>query len=115
VAPAEKTLWKGDVTIDWNADLLKITAEQMADVPVGVNINVYFELIEAEYHAMRITSPWWGKKPEDDYVTQFDVTEETPNPFVFVYDEHAQALVQEPGAICLVGFGYKVTKITYTN
>ena len=115
VAPAETTLWEGSVEINWDADLCKIPAELLESTPVGATIHVYYELFEAEYHAMRITSPWWGDKPEDDYVTQFDITEETPNPFDFTYDEHCKALVEERGAICLVGFGYKVTKVTYSK
>ncbi len=107
----ETVLWEGDQTIDWNADLLKITAEQMADIPVGAEIHIYYTTPEAEYHAMRITSPWWGDNPEDDYVNQFDITGDTPNPFVFTYDEHCKALIEERGAICLVGFGYNVQKV----
>lgn len=109
----EVALWEGDQTADWNADLVKITAEQMADVPVGTEIKVYFTIVEAEYHAMRITSPWWGDTPADDYVTQFDITDDTPRPFTFVYDERCKALIEERGAICLVGFGYAVQKVAY--
>ena len=108
----ETTLWEGDQAIDWNADLLQITAEQMADIPIGAEIHIYYTTPEAEYHAMRITSPWWGDNPEDDYVCQFDITEETPNPFVFVYDEHCKSLLEERGAICVVGFGFNVQKVT---
>lgn len=109
----EVALWEGDQAIDWNADLCKITAEQMADVPVGTEIKVYYTTPEAEYHAMRITTPWWGDNPEDNLVGQFDITAETPNPFIFVYDEHCKALVEERGAMCLVGFGYNVQKVAY--
>ena len=108
----ETVLWEGDQAIDWNADLLKITAEQMADIPTGAEIHIYYTMPEAEYHAMRITSPWWGDNPEDDYVSQFDITDETPNPFVFVYDERCKALVEERGAICVVGFGFNVQKVS---
>ena len=109
----EVILWEGDQAADWNADLIKITPEQMADVPVGTEIKVFYTTPEAEYHAMRITSPWWGDTPQDDYVSQFDITDETPNPFIFVYDERCKALLEERGGICLVGFGYTVQKVTY--
>ena len=109
----EVALWEGNQAIDWNADLCKITPEQMADVPVGTEIKVYYTTPEAEYHAMRITTPWWGDNPEDNLVAQFDITDETPNPFIFVYDEHCKALVEERGGICLVGFGYTVQKVAY--
>ena len=109
----EVALWEGDQAIDWNVDLCKITAEQMADVPVGTEIKVYYTTPEAEYHSMRITTPWWGDNPEDNLVGHFDITAETPNPFIFVYDERCKALVEERGAICLVGFGYNVQKVAY--
>lgn len=109
----EVALWEGNQAIDWNADLCKITAEQMADVPVGTEIKVYYTTPEAEYHAMRITTPWWGDTPEDNLVAQFDITSETPNPFIFVYDDHCKALVEERGAISLVGFGYTVQKVAF--
>jgi hypothetical protein len=109
----EVALWEGEQAIDWNADLCQITAEQMADVPVGTEIKVYYTTPEAEYHAMRITTPWWGDTPEDNLVAQFDITNETPNPFIFVYDEHCKALVEERGAISLVGFGYTVQKVAF--
>jgi hypothetical protein len=109
----EVALWEGNQAIDWNADLCKITAEQMADVPVGTEIKVYYTTPEAEYHSMRITTPWWGDTPEDNLVAQFDITDETPNPFIFVYDDHCKALVEERGAISLVGFGYTVQKVAY--
>ena len=109
----EVALWEGNQAIDWNVDLCKITAEQMADVPVGTEIKVYYTTPEAEYHAMRITTPWWGDTPDDNLVAQFDITEATPNPFIFVYDDHCKALVEERGAISLVGFGYTVQKVAY--
>lgn len=109
----EVALWEGDQAIDWNADLCKISAEQMADVPVGTDLKVYYTTPEAEYHAMRIITPWWGDNPEDNIVAQFDITDETPNPFIFVYDERCKALVEERGGMCLVGFGYNVQKVAY--
>ena len=92
------TLWEGDQPIDWNADLLKITAEQMADIPTGAEIHIYYTTPEADYHAMRITSPSWGDNAEDQVVAQFDLTEETPN--------------HERGGMLIVGYGYRLTKVT---
>jgi len=109
----EVALWEGSQDADWNAELIKITADKMADVPVGTEIKIYYSLIEADYHAMRITTPWWGDTPDDDLVNQFDITDETPKPFTFVYDDRCKALVEERGAICLVGFGYNVEKVAY--
>lgn len=114
VVSAETTLWTGPVTLDWNADLVKVAKETFASVPEGSTIFVYFDIPEAEYHAMRITTPWWGDGGlADDLVTQFDVTGETPNPFSFEYDARCKGLVEERGAMSIVGFGVNINKITY--
>ena len=109
VVSAETTLWTGPVALDWDAALVNITAAQMADVPVGSTILVYFDLPEAEYHNLRITTPWWG----DDLVAQFDVTPDTPNPFEFTYDERCKGIVDQVGSWSIVGFGETINKITY--
>lgn len=113
IVSAETTLWEGPVVLDWNADLVRIPTATMAAVPVGSTILVYFEVPEAEYHSMRITTPWWGDNASDNLVVQFDVTGETPNPFTFEYDDHCKALVDEREAMSVVGFGVTINKITY--
>lgn len=106
---SETVLWTGPVALDWNADLVNITAAQMADVPVGSTILVYYDVPEAEYHNMRITTPWWG----DDLVAQFDVTDATPKPFTFTYDDRCKGIVEMVGSWSIVGFGETINKITY--
>lgn len=114
IVSAETTIWTGPVTLDWNADLVKVASAVMSAVPVGSTIYVYFDIPEAEYHAMRITTPWWGDGGlADDLVTQFDVTSETPNPFAFTYDDRCKGLVDERGAMSIVGFGVNINKITF--
>ena len=109
IVSAETTLWEGPVALDWDANLVNITADQMAEVPVGSTILVYFEIPEAEYHNMRITTPWWG----DDLVAQFDVTPATPNPFTFTYDDRCKGIVDMVGSWSVVGFGETINKVTY--
>jgi hypothetical protein len=70
-------------------------------------------MIDAEYHAMRITTPWWGDTPADDLVNQFDVTADTPNPFEFTYTEACKTLVDERDGMLIVGFGYKLKQVTF--
>ena len=113
VAPAEVTVWEGAVDINWGDSNVQITPDEMADVPVGATVCMYYEIIEAEYHAMRITTPWWGDNDEDQVVAQFDLTDETPNPFEFTYTEANKAIVDERGGMLVVGFGYKLVRITY--
>ncbi|MBQ7442986.1 MAG: hypothetical protein IJS59_03850 [Bacteroidaceae bacterium] len=111
--PVENTLWEGATDINWGDSNVTITAEEMATVPVGATMRVYYDVIEADYHALRITTPWWGDNAEDQVVAQFDLTAETPNPYVFTYTEANKAIVDERGGMLVVGFGYKLTRITY--
>jgi hypothetical protein len=111
----ETALWEGGVDINWGDANVNVSAEDMAAVPVGATIRLEYELIEAEYHALRITTPWWGDNPEDQIVAQFDLTAETPNPFEFTYTEANKAIVDERGGMLIVGFGYKLTKVTFEN
>lgn len=115
VAPAETTLWEGGVDINWGDANVNVSAEDMAAVPVGAKMHLYYEMIDAEYHALRITTPWWGDNPEDQVVAQFDITAETPNPYTFTYTEANKAIVDERGGMLIVGFGYKLTKVTFEN
>jgi hypothetical protein len=82
----------------------------MDAVPVGSSIIVYFEVVDAEYHAMRITTPWWG---DNDLVAQIDGMENVPSPYVFTYDDRCKGIVDMVGDWSIVGFGLQVNKITY--
>ena len=109
VVPNETTIWTGSVTIDWNADLVKVDASAMAAVPVGATIYVYFEVPDAEYHAMRVITPWW----DYDFLPQVDGMENQPNPYSFTYEAAGKEAVDRTGAMSVVGFGLTVTKITF--
>ena len=109
IVPSETTIWTGPVTIDWNADLVKVEASAMAAVPVGATIYVYFEVPEAEYHAMRVTTPWW----DYDFLPQVDGMEGQPNPYSFTYEAAGKEAVDRTGAMSVVGFGLTITKITF--
>ena len=109
VVPNETTIWTGAVTIDWNADLVKVDASAMAAVPVGATIYLYFEVPAAEYHAMRVITPWW----DYDFLPQVDGMENQPNPYSFTYEAAGKEAVDRTGAMSVVGFGLTVTKITF--
>ena len=109
IVPSETTIWTGSVTIDWNADLVKVDASAMAAVPVGATIYVYFEIPAADYHAMRVTTPWW----DYDFLPQVDGMEGQPNPYSFTYEAAGKEAVDRTGAMSVVGFGVTVTKITF--
>lgn len=109
IVPSETTIWTGAVTIDWNADLVKVDASAMAAVPVGATIYVYYEVPAADYHAMRVTTPWW----DYDFLPQVDGMENQPNPYSFIYEAAGKEAVDRTGAMSVVGFGLTVTKITF--
>ena len=109
LVPSETTIWTGAVTIDWNADLVKVDASAMAAVPVGATIYVYYEVPAADYHAMRFTTPWW----DYDFLPQVDGMENQPNPYSFIYEAAGKEAVDRTGAMSVVGFGLTVTKITF--
>lgn len=105
----ETTLWEGSVVIDWNVDLLRVPAAQLADVPEGATILVYYNVPDAEYHALRITNPAWSS----DYLAQVDGMAEQPNPYTFTFDANCKALANGGDDFCVVGFGLQITKVTY--
>lgn len=109
----ETVLWEGGVDINWGDSNVKLTTEEMAAVPVGATIRLEYQIIEADYHCMRITTPWWGDNAEDQVVPQFDLTSETPMPFSFTYTEANKAIVDEREGMLIVGFGYKLTRVTF--
>lgn len=115
VGPVENNIWTGDTDINWGSSNIQISADDLANVTVGAKIRIYYQFVDMPegYHALRITTPWWGDKPEDDVLTQFDLTDDTPNPYEFTYTDTNKALVDERGGMLIVGYGYKVTRVTY--
>ena len=111
----ETVLWEGATDINWGTSNVTIPTDVMSTVPVGATIQLYYELVDMPegYHAMRITTPSWGDNPEDQVIPQFDITAETPNPFEFTYTDANKAIVDTRGGMLIVGYGYKVTKVTY--
>ncbi|MBO4577874.1 MAG: hypothetical protein J5688_04120, partial [Paludibacteraceae bacterium] len=109
VATAETTLWEGSCVINWGDANVKVDAATMAAVPVGATIIVYFNVPEAEYHALRITDDWWSH----DLLPQVDGMAEQPNPYSFVYDDAGKAAVEQTGQMLVTGFGLEITKISF--
>ena len=106
----ETVLWEENpVDINWGDSNIHLTSEQLASVQPGASIFVYYELIDAEYHAMRITSNQWSY----EFVPQFDLTTESPMPYEFEYTAEHQQKAQEQEGMLVVGFGYRVSKITF--
>lgn len=111
---APNILLEGPIDLDWDADLVKVTKDKMASVPVGSKISIYFNKPEAEYYAMRITTPAWGDPAtlETDLVLQMDMAD-TDSPFTFTYDTRCKGIVDAKGAMSVVGFGLEITRIIY--
>ena len=109
VVPNETTLWTGSVIIAYDAELVKVTADVMNAVPVGATIYVYFDVVEADYHQMRIITPWW----DYDIVAETNGMEGQPNPYSFTYEAADKENVDRTGAMSIVGWGISITKITF--
>ena len=111
----ETVIWEGSTDINWGESNVNVSAEALAAVPVGATIQVYYEMVDMPdgYHAMRITTPWWGDNAEDQVVAQFDLTADTPNPYEFTYSEANKAIIDERGGMLIVGYGYKLTKVAF--
>ena len=109
VVPSETTIWTGAVTIAYDAELVKVTADVMNAVPVGATIYVYFDVVEADYHQMRIITPWW----DYDIVAETNGMEGQPNPYSFTYEAADKENVDRTGAMSIVGWGISITKITF--
>ena len=110
VAPAENTLWEGGVDINWGDSNVFVSVEDMAQVPVGATISLYYDMIDAEYHSLRVTNQDWS----NDIVPQIDGLNDIPSPYDFTYTADHKAIADEKGML-VTGFGYKLTKITYTK
>ena len=48
-------------------------------------------------------------------VAQFDLKTDTPNPYQFTYSEANKTIVDAREGMLLVGYGYKLTKVTFSN
>ena len=111
VVSAETTLWTGPAALAWDADLVKVTKEVMAQVAEGSTIFLYYDVQDgAEYYALRITTPWWDGY---DLVPQIDGANTLPNPYSFEYTAERKGFVETCGAMSVVGNGLTINKITY--
>ena len=109
IVPNETTLWTGSVIINWGDAGVQVSKDIMAQVPIGSTIFVYYNVPEAEYHALRITDLWWGF----DLLPQVDGMASQPNPYSFTYTEEGKKRIEETGGMLVTGFGLDVTKITF--
>lgn len=104
----EAVLWEGDTDINWGDSNVFISVEDMAAVTVGATIHLCYEIIDADYHALRVTNQDWSS----DIVPQVDGLDAIPSPYEFTYTADLKAIADEKGML-VTGFGYKLTRITY--
>ena len=109
IVPSETTLWTGSVIINWGDAGVQVSKDIMAQVPIGSTIFVYYNVPEAEYHALRITDLWWGF----DLLPQVDGMASQPNPYSFTYTDEGKKRIEETGGMLVTGFGLEITKITF--
>ena len=104
----ETTLWDGGVDINWGDSNVFLSVDDMAAVPVGATISLYFNIIDAEYHSLRVTNQDWSS----DIVAQIDGFDTYPSPYEFEYTKAHKAIADAKGML-VTGFGYKLTKVTF--
>ena len=109
IVSAETTLWNGSIIINWGESGVQVSKDIMAQVPIGSTIFVYYNVPEAEYHALRITDLWWGF----DLLPQVDGMASQPNPYSFTYTDEGKKRIEETGGMLVTGFGLEITKITF--
>ena len=112
VATTEVVIWTGPNYIQWNENRVRIESADMAQVPAGSTILIYYEKLPAghegyyengeykEYQKMKVMTAWWS-----DLFPEFDVNEATPNPYTFVYTAAMKGLVDEQNALSGAGWG----------
>lgn len=109
----EETLWEGSCNINWGDSNVNV---DMSSVPVGAKVKYYYTMNDdAEYYNFRVTTPWWGDNAEDNVVQQMDLTADTPNPYVSEFTEANKAICDERGGILVVGFGFHLTKVSWSK
>ena len=116
----ETVLWEGPEYLLWNENRVRVENTDMAVVPVGATIFIYYEYLPEGhegyidngapnvYHKMKVMTAWWT-----DLFPEFDVTDATPNPYSFVYTDDMKALVDGQNAFCVTGWGLYINKITF--
>ena len=104
----ETTIWEGAKDINWGDSNVQLTPDLFADVPVGATIVLHYEMITADYHALRVTNQDWSY----DFVAQVDGLDGAyPESYEFTYSADFQTVVNA-GCMVITGFGYKLTKVT---
>ena len=102
-------LWAGSCVIDWGSSNVNISTADMAKVPAGSKILVYFETPASDYYAFRVTVPDWSA----DLVKQIDGFDSYSSPYSFTYDDQCKSLVDTKGGMLVTGHGINVTKIRF--
>ena len=112
-ATTETTLWEGDVNVNWGDSNVKIEAASFANIPVDASITMYFQIVDMpeNYHCLRVTTPWWEGAP--DFVPQVDGLTQEQSPYTFTFKASDKSNVETTGAMLFVGYGYKLTKVSY--
>ena len=107
-APVETTIWEGATDINWGDSNVFVSAEEMAGVPVGATVSLVYEIIDAEYHSLRVTNQDWSS----DIVPQIDGFDTYTSPYEFTYTADHKAVADAKGML-VTGFGYKLTKVIF--
>ena len=113
---AANQLWAGPANLDWKADNIRVSKEQMSSVPLDATIRIYFSpLADQDYYALRIIpGDSWGDQASetDNVLAQKDMKGEI-GPLTLTYNELRKGLVESKGSMSLVGNGLQILLIDF--
>ena len=98
-------LWEGNQELAWDSYSLNIPAEDMAAIPAGSEIHVYYTVTNNSSYMYFVTQ-WWNEISEP-----INPTSSTPNPHVFVIDENDKDIMDIHGGLSLLGEGCSIQKV----
>ena len=113
-----KQIWtSGPVNLDWKDGSIKVSSTDLAKVPVGAKVRIYFSALEdQDYYALRIIpgTSWGDEAKESENVLVKTDMKDQATPFTFEWTASRKALVDSnKGTMSLVGNGLQILLIDY--
>ncbi|MDO4497122.1 MAG: hypothetical protein Q4B58_04765, partial [Bacteroidales bacterium] len=103
------TLWSGAQVANWGDANVFLSAEEIAQVPVGTAICLEFNFPAADYYALRITNSDWSY----DFVSQIDEMHLAYPDGNFAFAYTADMAANSANGMLFTGFGYELTRVYY--
>ena len=109
---AEKIIWMGDFTVDWDGpedhkEWRQISQEEFATFEVGHILTVSLKLVGTDYHKYQIDNWDWSSLPGQ---SPTDFSEDTDVAIEITQDLKDAVAAK---AFCIHGHGFSVVRVTY--